>query len=77
MVRTPFTLEPHAHAMKTPVPINQPHHSEVNALHDSHQWPWKVVIGLNIQIPQFTEANVGIHGEREEKDQGGVQQNEA
>jgi hypothetical protein len=76
-VRTPFTLEPQAHDMKTPVPTNQPHHSGVNALHDSQRWPWKVVRRLNIQIPQFTEANVGIHSEREEKDQGGVQQNEA
>lgn len=74
---TPFTLEPQAHAMKTPVAINQPHHSGVNALQDSKHWLWESCKSWNVQIPQLTEANVRIHSEREEKDEGGVQQNEA
>lgn len=36
-VSMPFTLEPQAHAMKTPVAINQPHHSGVNGLHGGEQ----------------------------------------
>ena len=74
---TPFTLEPQAHAMKTPVAINQPHHSGVNVLQDGKHWPWESCKSLNVQIPQLTETNVGIHSEREAKDEGGVQQNEA
>lgn len=72
-VSMPFTLEPQAHAMKTPVEINQPHHSGVNGLNRGEQgseW-WEGI--LNIHISQLTEANVGIHGKREEKDEGSVQ----
>jgi hypothetical protein len=36
-VSMPFTLEPQAHAIKTPVAINQPHHSGVNGLHGGEQ----------------------------------------
>lgn len=73
-VRIPFTLEPQAQAMKTPVPTNQPHHSGVNALQGGgQQWLWKGRGLLVIQISQLTEADVGIHSEREEKDKSGVQ----
>ncbi len=60
----PFTLEPQAHAIKTPVAINQPHHSGVNGLHggeQSFEW-WQK--NSNLQISQLAEAHVGIHGER-------------
>jgi hypothetical protein len=72
-VSMPFTLEPQAHAIQTPVPINQPHHSGVNGLQEVSKGPewWKGI--LNIHISQLTEANVGIHGKREEKDEGSVQ----
>jgi hypothetical protein len=36
-VSMPFTLEPQAHAIQTPVPINQPHHSGVNGLQGGEQ----------------------------------------
>ena len=72
-VSTPFTLEPQAHAINIPVAINQPHHSGVNDLQDGEQRFWKVKSLLHIQISQLTEANVGIHGERKEKDKSGVQ----
>jgi hypothetical protein len=72
-VSTPFTLEPQAHAIKIPVAINQPHHSGANGLQGGEQKLWKVGRLLDIQISLLTEANVGIHGEREEKDKGSVQ----
>ena len=36
-VSMPFTLEPQAHAIKTPVAVNQPHHSGVNSLRGGEQ----------------------------------------
>ena len=36
-VSMPFTLEPQAHAIKTPVAVNQPHHSGVNGLRGGEQ----------------------------------------
>lgn len=71
-VSMPFTLEPQAHAMKTPVAINQPHHSGVNALQKIESQAPRLE-RLNIQISQLAEANVGIHSEGEEKYEGSVQ----
>jgi hypothetical protein len=70
-VRMPFTLDPHAQAIKTPVAMSQPHHSTVNSL--------RCFLSLVefetdriIPIAKFAEPDIAINGKSHEKDKCSV-----
>ena len=73
--RMPFTLDPHAQAIMTPVDINQNHHICVNSLQVCQHRKYLERI-CDAQVAVLHELDVAVHGGCDEEDEGRVKKDE-